>query len=76
LSTAPADADAVQAWYALAAVFLHVTTWSVLGVDYWAWAATVSLLFIDWPRVARRVWRLSRGDVGARDARTLPVPGA
>jgi hypothetical protein len=66
----------LQAWYALAAVFLHVTTWFVLGLDYWAWAATVSLLFIDWPMVARRVWRLLRGEVGPRDAATLPVPGA
>jgi hypothetical protein len=66
----------LQAWYALAAVFLHVTTWFVLGLDYWAWAATVSLLFIDWPRVASRLWHRSRGDVGARDATTVPVAGA
>jgi hypothetical protein len=66
----------LQAWYALAAVFLHITTWFVLGLDYWAWAATVSLLFIDWPTVARRVWRLLRGEVRPRDAATLPVPGA
>ena len=66
----------LQVWYALAAVFLHVTTWFVLGLDYWAWAATVSLLFIDWPRVARRVWPRSPGDLGARDAATVPVAGA
>ena len=66
----------LQVWYALAAVFLHVTTWLVLGLDYWAWAATVSLLFIDWPHVARRLGRLWRADVGARDTITLPVPGA
>jgi hypothetical protein len=66
----------LQAWYALAVLFLHVTTWFVLGLDYWAWAATVSLLFIDWPSVAGRVRRLSRGDVGTQDARALPVPGA
>jgi hypothetical protein len=66
----------LQVWYALAAVFLHVTTWFVLGLDYWAWAATVSLLFIDWPRVARSVWPRSPGDVGARDAATVPVAGA
>ncbi|MGH9185532.1 MAG: hypothetical protein ACRD0U_06940 [Acidimicrobiales bacterium] len=35
--------------YVVAAVFLHVTTWFVLGLDYWAWAATVPLLFVDWP---------------------------
>jgi hypothetical protein len=68
----------LQVWYALAAVFLHVTTWFVLGLDYWAWAATVSLLFIDWPAVAERLrsWRLSRRHVGARDASTVPVAGA
>jgi hypothetical protein len=66
----------LQAWYALAAVFLHVTTWFVLGLDYWAWAATVSLLFIDWPAVAQRIRRFTRGGVDARDAATLPVPGA
>jgi hypothetical protein len=66
----------LQVWYALAAVFLHVTTWFVLGLDYWAWAATVSLLFIDWPRVAHRVWHRSPGEVGARDATTAPVAGA
>jgi hypothetical protein len=66
----------LQAWYALAAVFLHVTTWLVLGLDYWAWAATVSLLFIDWPRVARRLRGVPRGAVEAGDAATVPVPGA
>lgn len=35
--------------YALAAVFLHVTTWLLLGLDYWAWAITVPLVLIDWP---------------------------
>jgi hypothetical protein len=66
----------LQAWYALAAVFLHVTTWFVLGLDYWAWAATVALLFIDWPAVARWVRRFSSGTVDARDTATVPVPGA
>jgi hypothetical protein len=68
----------LQLWYALAAVFLHVTTWLVLGLDYWAWAATVSVLFIDWPALVERLrsWRLSRRRVAARDASTVPVPGA
>jgi hypothetical protein len=66
----------VQVWYALAAVFLHVTTWFVLGLDYWAWAATVLLLFIDWPAVTHRVRRLSRRDLDARDASAVPVGGA
>lgn len=68
----------LQAWYALAAVLLHVTTWFVLGLDYWAWAATVVLLFIDWPAAVDRLrsWRLARRGVRARDAGTVPVPGA
>jgi hypothetical protein len=68
----------LQPWYALAAVFLHVTTWFVLGLDYWAWAATVVLLFIDWPAAVDRLrsWRLVRRGVRARDAGTVPVPGA
>ena len=38
--------------YALGAVFLHVTTWFVLGLDYWAWALTVPLVFLDWSAIA------------------------
>ena len=49
----------LRVWYAVAAVFLHATTWFLLGLDYWAWAITVPLLLIDWPAaVARlRAWR-------------------
>jgi hypothetical protein len=43
----------LQPLYALAVVFLHATTWFVLGLDYWAWALTVLLVMIDWPAVAR-----------------------
>jgi hypothetical protein len=45
----------LQPWYALVAVALHVTTYLLLGLDYWAWACTVLLLFIDWPAVVDRV---------------------
>jgi len=38
-----------RVFYALAAVFLHITTWLLLGLDYWAWAITVPLVLIDWP---------------------------
>ena len=34
---------------ALAAVLLHAGTWVLLGLDYWAWAATVVIVLIDWP---------------------------
>jgi hypothetical protein len=45
----------LQPWYALVAVALHVTTYLLLGLDYWAWACTVLLLFIDWPSVVERL---------------------
>ena len=38
----------LQPWYALAAVALHVATYVLLGLDYWAWAAVAGLLFVDW----------------------------
>lgn len=40
--------------YALALVGLHVGNWLVLGLDYWGWAVTVLLLFVDWPAVIDR----------------------
>jgi hypothetical protein len=57
--------------YALAAVFLHVTTWLLLGLDYWAWAITVPLVLIDWPgalawaRRRRAAARTVGADAGA-----------
>lgn len=44
-----------RALYAAAAVFLHVSTWFLLGLDYWAWAITVPLVLVDWPAVVDRV---------------------
>jgi hypothetical protein len=51
-----------RVWYAVAAVFLHATTWFLLGLDYWAWAITVMLVLIDWPALAARAraWRRPR----------------
>lgn len=43
--------------YAVAAVLLHVGTWFLLGLDYWAWVVTVALLFVDWPAL----WAAQRG---------------
>ncbi|MBW3668480.1 MAG: hypothetical protein KY443_04625 [Actinobacteria bacterium] len=34
-----------------AAVGLHVATWFLLGLDYWAWIATVVVVLVDWSRV-------------------------
>lgn len=45
----------LQPLYALVAVALHVTTWLFLGLDYWAWALTVLVLFVNWPRVLDRM---------------------
>ncbi|MGK2947694.1 MAG: hypothetical protein ACSLFP_03910 [Acidimicrobiales bacterium] len=62
----------LQPWYALVAVALHVTTYLLLGLDYWAWACTVTLLFFDWPTVVDR----ARGRWGARAVRgATPQPG-
>lgn len=55
----------LQPLYAMVAVSLHVMTYILLGLDYWAWAATVMILFVDWP------WLLGRWRGSAR-----PVPGA
>jgi hypothetical protein len=44
----------LKAPYALATMFLHIGTWFLLGLDYWAWALTVPLVLIDWPAVAVR----------------------
>ena len=58
-------------FYVVSAVSLHVATWLLLGLDYWAWAGTVLVLFVDWPEVVERVqaWRMSR------PATTQPVRG-
>jgi len=39
----------LQPLYAVATAVLHVDTWFLLGLDYWAWALTVPLLLVDWP---------------------------
>lgn len=38
----------LRPWLALAAAGLHVGTWFLLGLDYWAWALVVPVLLIDW----------------------------
>ena len=39
---------------AIGAVVLHGGTWVLLGLDYWAWAATVVIVLIDWPGLRSR----------------------
>ena len=57
--------------YAAAAVFLHATTWLLLGLDYWAWLIAVPLVLVDWPTVV--AW--TRGRSG-RGAATAASPGS
>ena len=43
------------AWFFVpGAVALHAAIWATLGLDYSAWAATVVILFVDWPVVVER----------------------
>ncbi|MBN2624270.1 MAG: hypothetical protein JXA83_12910 [Acidimicrobiales bacterium] len=62
----------LRVWFALAAVFLHATTWLLLGLDYWAWAITVPLVLIDWPAALARL----RSRRGPTPATTEPVASA
>jgi hypothetical protein len=61
-----------RALYALGAVFLHVTTWLLLGLDYWAWAITVPLVLIDWPAAVARL----RGRRAPAADPAVPTPAA
>jgi hypothetical protein len=62
----------LRVWYALAAVVLHITTWLLLGLDYWAWAITVPLVLIDWPAVAAR-WRARRAAPATPETAASPA---
>jgi hypothetical protein len=66
----------LQPVYALAAAVLHVGTWFLLGLDYWAWALTVPLILIDWP--AAWQWLAARRSVdesGEQVGEGAPVAG-
>jgi hypothetical protein len=57
----------LRPWLAAAAAGLHVGTWFLLGLDYWAWAIAVPVILVDWSRVstwfaARRGMVKSRAD--------------
>lgn len=54
----------LRPWLALAAAGLHVGTWFLLGLDYWAWALAVPILLVDWSAVrsSRRGRVFSRAD--------------
>lgn len=36
---------------------LHVVTWFLLGLDYWAWIGVVVVVLVDWDRWAPRIAR-------------------
>jgi hypothetical protein len=50
-------ATRVAAVYVGAAVAFHAGTWLALGLDYWAWAAVVTIVLVDWCPVAERMAR-------------------
>lgn len=57
----------LQPLYALVAVALHVGTYLLLGLDYWAWALTVLIIFIDWPAALDR-WHGARPSARVQEA--------
>lgn len=50
----------VRPVYVVAAWMFHVGTFLLLGLDYMVWLCTVTILLIDWPRVADRLQALAR----------------
>ena len=63
----------LQPLYALAAAVLHVGTWFLLGLDYWAWALTVPLILVDWPAVVGFAGRRGWPGVSALSGRSAPA---
>jgi hypothetical protein len=55
----------LRPFYVLGAVVLHGLTWLLLGLDYWGWAATVAIVFVDWPALFDRL-RARRRRVAVR----------
>jgi len=43
--------------YAMWAAALHTGIWFTIGINYVSWAATVAVVFVDWPSVVDRVAR-------------------
>jgi len=60
-------------WFVAGAILFHLGTWLTLGLDYWAQAATVTIVLIDWPALgARARSRVRREEPEARP-RTPPL---
>ncbi len=47
--------------YAAVSTTLHVSTYFIFGLDYWAWIGTVWVLFVDWVVVYDRYRARSPG---------------
>ena len=57
------------------AIALHLGIRYTLGLDYWAWIATLVALFVDWPRLADRVAAGVRAGAVTRASRLRPARG-
>jgi hypothetical protein len=55
--------------FAAGAAAVHVGTWLTLGLDYWAWIATVVIVLVDWDALAAATHVLAQPD------RALAPPG-
>ena len=66
--------------YAAIATTLHLSTYFIFGLDYWAWIGVLWILFVDWPAVLARWQARRRGRdpepeiAGEFPARGSPVP--
>jgi hypothetical protein len=70
----------VRVPYAAIATALHLSTYFIFGLDYWAWIGVLWILFVDWPAVLAR-WQARRRSrdaapeiAGEFPARGSPVP--
>ena len=64
----------LQPVFGVVAAGMHVLTYLVLGLDYWAWAGVVLVLFVDWPAVlGRRTAGEAFASRGAPGLRWPPV---
>jgi hypothetical protein len=52
------------------AMALHAGIWMAMRLDYWAWVATLVIVFVDWPALADRLQRNAAPGVAVRAARS------
>ena len=58
--------------YAAIGTTLHVSTYFLFGLDYWAWIGVLWILFVDWPGLVDRV-RVDRVRADRARARGSPA---